>query len=303
MDISAPKIDAEVGLGREVLLAAAVESVRERFGATNGWREWVVEQIAWFMIRISQCQRAEQALRECAALRARDFWELDQQVEAESLALKLPRQPGKTVARLRQSRAGSDWLLARWRSLVKVEPTAWSEEQVALAMQLAGGAPEVNPAAPGFAATRVAELEAARPAVERHDALVRRLVEDGLSDAHVPGLAQLRAEQRSLDRRMARYTRELRAEPAPAPDVAQTKPMPTLAAPAIAKTKPTVPPIPPRIPQTNPFSPNLPTHIDGEEGDWVAEMREFALNNPSFSPLPGTFAPVPASGPARGRSV
>ena len=265
---------------------AAICSVRDRFGPRNGWQGWVVEQLAWLMLRISHCQQSEQKLRDHASLRALDFWEEDQQLAVEMLAPKLARDPARTVAKLRQTLAGSDWLMEQWRSLAQLDPTTWTEDQVALARQLAGGKPEINPAASGFAAARFAELEANRAKVAEHDALVRRMVEDGLSDAHVPGLAQLRRDQRFFDRQMKCYTRELTSGSAPATEKDKTKPITSIPAPTNDKTKPIAPPIATKIDQTKPYQGPLPTEIDGEPLDWLAELREFNQDNSSFGPLP-----------------
>ena len=283
--------------GTQAKFSAAMRSARERFAPRNGWQEWVVEQVAWLMIRISQGQQDEQQLRDHASFRAREFWEDDQKVAAATLGAKLSRQPAKTVAKLRQTLAGTDWLLVRWRSLARLDPANWTEDQVALANQMVGAEPGDDPAAPGFAMARVLELEAIRPKVAMHDAIVRGLVENGLSDAHVPGLATLRAEQRTLDRRMKFYTGELATEPAPAIAHDETKPFAPASFLSDDKTKPSATTTTSRSAQTNPFAAKLPPEIDDPLPDWLAGMPRFSQAKPVHPSMLGSFIPVAASRP------
>ncbi len=141
------------------------------------------------MVRIDRCSRIERRIRDLAAYRAIEFWDLDQKLEVETLALQIQKQPGKTVAKLRQTPAGCDWLLARWRFLAKLDPQAWTDQQRSLAGSLVGNDPILDPSAPGFAAEQVAELEVLRERVEEADEIARGLVEADLSD-DIPSLSR-----------------------------------------------------------------------------------------------------------------
>ncbi len=182
------------------------------FQPENDWQRWLTGEVAVLMVRITRCSRVEQRLRDWASYRAIDFWEDDQVLEVEILAAKLPRQPARTLARLRQSPAGCDWLIKRWRGLAQLDPGAWTEEQRALARQLVGGDELIDPTAPGFAAGQVADLAAQRSRVEEADAILREMVEADLSDDHVPGLGRLRRYQRSMHRQMQWYLNQLHGE-------------------------------------------------------------------------------------------
>lgn len=156
--------------------------------------------IATILVRLDRCERIERRLREYASYRAIDFWEDDQTLEVETLATKINKDPGRVVAKLRQSPAGCDWLLKRWRPLVRLEPAAWTDDQRTLAGLMLGGDQDTDPTAAGFAAGQVADLEAQRERVEQADAILRGLVEADLSDEGVSGLAKLRRYARSLHR-------------------------------------------------------------------------------------------------------
>ena len=74
------------------------------------------------MVRIDRCTRIERRLRDWASDRPIGFWDEDQALEVETLALKIGQQPRRVVRTLKQSTAGLDWLLKRWRSLAKADP-------------------------------------------------------------------------------------------------------------------------------------------------------------------------------------
>ena len=163
------------------------------------------------MIRINRCTRIERRMREYASYRAIDFWEDDQKVIVETLALKIYRDPARTVAKLRLTPVGCDWLQSRWRVLAKTNPTEWSPEQQMLAGVLVGGDPSVDPTTPGFAAEQVAELEARWLRVKESDEIARGLIEADLSD-EIPNLSRLRRYQRGLQRQMRWYVDQFHVE-------------------------------------------------------------------------------------------
>ena len=191
------------------LLTTQANDIYRAFKPRNGWQDWLTSEIAVIMVRINRCSRIERKLRDYAAYRAIDFWEEDQALEVATVAAKLERDPTRVVARLRQSPAGCDWLLQRWRALAEVAPPAWTDAQRTLAGRLGGE--DADPTKPGYAAGQVGALEAQRERVEEADAIVRGLVEADLSD-EVPGLARLRRYSRSLHRQMKWYIDQFHVE-------------------------------------------------------------------------------------------
>ena len=198
-----------------------VRDIYFSFKPRNGWQDWLTGAIATILVRIDHSERIERKLRDYASYRAIDFWEDDQSLEVETLASRIDRDPARVVAKLRQTPAGLDWLLKRWRLLETVKPERWTDEQRALAGRLVGGDSEVDPTRPGFAAEQVAELEAQRTRVEDADAILRGLVEADLSDDAVPGLAKLRRYARSLHRQLKWYVDQFQVK---YPDVIRDDP-------------------------------------------------------------------------------
>ena len=186
----------------------------ESFRPRNGWQDWLAGAIAALMGRIDQCGRVERQLRDWASYRAIDFWDEDQALEAETLGAKLGRNPARVVAQLRQTPAGCDWLLKRWHGLAQIRPDAWTDDQRALAGQLAGdSATAAEATAAGLIAVQLRNLQAQRERVEEGDALLRGLVASDLCDDKVAGLARLRRYARSLHQQMIWYVDQFDAEP------------------------------------------------------------------------------------------
>ncbi len=212
------------------------EAIRDSFRPRNGWQDWLASAIAVTLGRIDRVGRGERAMRDHAAFRAIDFWEDDQALAVEMLGSTIAKGPGKVVAKLQQTPAGCNWLIARWRALAKVEATDWTEEQRSLAGSLLGGDSEVDPMALGLARGRIAELVEHRGRVEQADAVDRSLVEAGLEDS-IPSLARLRGYERSLQRRLEWYVDQFHAEHPGTRDETRRKPILTGDSPG--ETKPT----------------------------------------------------------------
>jgi len=194
------------------LLEQQARDIHSAFQPRNGWQDWLTDTIATILLRINRSERVERKLRDWASYRAFDFWEDDQKLAVETLVLKLAREPARVVAKLRETPAGIDWLLARWRILARVEPRHWSDEQRELATRLVGGDAGGDPAEDGVVAERIGELEAYREQVEQADAIIRGLVEADLHDDGVPGLAKLRRYVRSLHRQLKWYVDQFHVE-------------------------------------------------------------------------------------------
>ena len=201
----------EEGMDSADALRAATKAALANFQPSNAWDHWVVEQIATLQVRISQTQGAERRLRDWAAYRAGDFWVEDQTLQVVTLAEQLPRHPARTVARLRQTPAGSDWLIARWEALAQVDVVAWTEDQRTLASHLLGftsGMAGTLDQTPDPQA-EIESLQTHRRRVTEADALTRNLVEARLSDQIGPDLARLQRTERGLLDRLRFFLAQL----------------------------------------------------------------------------------------------
>ncbi|MCP6259133.1 hypothetical protein NL429_29795, partial [Klebsiella pneumoniae] len=80
--------------------------------------------------------RMDRRQRDQSALRAEFFWEDDRRLMAIELGDRLGSKPEKTVARLRATPQGCDWLLGRWASLQGVLDAGktWDEAQSSIAL-------------------------------------------------------------------------------------------------------------------------------------------------------------------------
>ncbi len=193
-------------------LTFEANKIYKAFQPRNDWQDWVISMIATILVRLSRCDRIERRLRDMASLRAIDLWEEDQRLAVETLAVKLPKQPGRVVAQLRQTPIGIDWLIARWEGLARDESTGWTEAQNALARQLLGDNDAILPTEPGFARSRIEELRDLYDRIAEADAEIRSLVEADLSDAHVPGLAKHRRDKKAMFLQMKWYIDQFHIE-------------------------------------------------------------------------------------------
>jgi len=194
------------------LLERQAADIHEAFKPRNGWQDWLTTTIATIMLRINRSERIERKLRDMASLRAIDFWEDDQKLAVETVALRIGKQPAKVISTLRNTPAGIDWLIVRWRILSKIKPEDWNDAQRELAAQLVGGDPEVNPSQAGFVDERINELQTHRERIAQADAITRGLVEADLNDDKVAGLAKLRRYVRSLHRQLKWYVDQFHVE-------------------------------------------------------------------------------------------
>ena len=269
-EIKARLTAPEVGPTAAERLLRATESALRTFAPTNAWEAWVVEQIATLQVRISHAQGVERRLRDWAAYRAIDFWADDQQLQVCQLADQLPRHPSKTVARLRQTPTGCDWLIARWAELGLVDAQDWTEEQRTLASHLLGFTSEPAGTHGQTPTAHVANLRAHQARVAEADAITRSLVEASLTDSLGLDFARLQRFERSLLDRLRFFlaqltprTPSLPIPPVPPPD--ETKPL----SPPPDETKPLSPP----NDETKPLSPlndetkPLSTRADQDEVD------------------------------------
>jgi len=253
------------------LLEEQAGEIYEAFKPRNGWQDWLTGTIATLMLRINRSERVERKLRDYASYRAIDFWEDDQKLAVETIALKIAKEPARVVAKLREAPAGIDWLIARWRILARFEPSAWTEDQRDLASYLIGGDPMIDPSRPGFVAGSIAALETLRERVREADAIVRGLVEADLHDDGVPGLAKLRRHVRSLHRQLKWYVDQFHVEHPDRWDDPQRRP--AIYGPVVEKYRPRNP---------NQFEGKPEPHFDETKPTPVAEV---APENDETKPL------------------
>ncbi len=271
--LSDPTVVAETA----ELLERQADDIRSALQPRNGWQDWLTDTIATIILRINRSERIERKLRDWASYRAIDFWEEDQKLAVETVALKIGKEPARVVAKLRETPAGLDWLIARWRLLARVAPSEWSDAQRELAAWLIGGESAVDPSVAGFVAERIAELAAHRERVVEADAIVRGLVEADLSDDAVPGLAKLRRYVRSLHRQLKWYVDQFHVEHPDRWDDPRRRP---------ASEGPAV----------EAYRPRNPNHFEGKPAPPAAEVAPrfdetnpllvpTALGNPETKPL------------------
>ncbi len=150
------------------LLEQQTADIHAAFQPRNAWQDWVTGTIATIILRINRCERIERKLRDLASYRAIDFWEDDQALAVETVALKIGKEPAKTVARLRETPAGIDWLLA---ALADPRPgrAARLDRRPARPGDRAWSAATRRPTrrATGSSRERIAELEGHRDAGRR----------------------------------------------------------------------------------------------------------------------------------------
>src|SRR4051794_5723174 len=93
-------------------ITARCASWRPAFGPLDGEQEWLFKQMVVGSVRVERSQSRQARLKAYLALRATVCWEDDRRSEVEDRASRLRRSPSRTVAALRASRHGCDWLLA-----------------------------------------------------------------------------------------------------------------------------------------------------------------------------------------------
>lgn len=80
-------------------------------------QRWLLEQVADAAARLDYCQFMIRAQIDDMADRADLCWDEDRNRAAEEIAARLPKDPGRTASRLRESAQGCRWILARWDAL------------------------------------------------------------------------------------------------------------------------------------------------------------------------------------------
>ncbi len=249
-------------------------SVAVAAAPTNGWTRWVAGQVESLQIQICRSQEVELQFRQRAAFRAREFWYEDQNLHVEIQAEKLARNPGKTIAQLKMTPAGCDWLIRRWQTLGQTAPVDWTEDQKTLASHLAGQTYEAG-ATPGCSpAAAIATLRACRVRVEAADAMDRSLVQADLSDALGPDFARIRRCTQSLFTRLRFFLGLLAHESPSLATPAELLPIPVSPTPVSpAETKP------PEIVKTKPIEIARTKPIEPEPAAEVVYSQPVAIRS------------------------
>ena len=140
----------------------------------DAYQTWLLEVIATESARVDRCRGHESALRNEAVLRAEASWDDDRTRQAEEVAATLPKNPGRTCARLKATAPGCRLLREWWRGLGRaIEAGGWDADQEALALDLLG-VPKALRA--GAASPLDARGEAS--AIDRRKAVVAEQVAD-----------------------------------------------------------------------------------------------------------------------------
>ena len=236
----------------------------DRDPADPSWQDWVVDQVGHVRVQIVRAQGMETQLRDQAARRAETLWETDRRVEAEDRGADLKRLPGRTVAKLRQTPQGCDWLMERWQILARAAEAkgAWNEAQHHLALDLLGTPIEgrtdcaestVDPQADGgpslvaLARAALADLAGQRTRAEGADEVEQTLAAADCRDTPTRELARLRRYELALHKRLQWLMTELRGSapgqtPVVSPPMTAPNPPPrneAIPSPPAPETKPT----------------------------------------------------------------
>ena len=193
-----------------------------QFKPVNAWQDWIVQQVALTTFRINRIQRIERRLRDWRALRAIDFWEDDQRLEVETLALNMADEPAHTVSAMLASPAGCDWLIDRWQMLARIEFGSWTDAQRTLARHLGRGV--FVEWTPELIANHIIGLENQRERIIEIDTIARTLIEADLCEDLTPAQTRLRRYERTLTTRLKWYTEQLKLTPPERPLYSQFRP-------------------------------------------------------------------------------
>ena len=268
------------GLCASAVVPESLELIQERASEwfhplkpQNEYHAWLVDKITIYSLRIDRGERMERRLRDRKSLRAELAWDEERKLEVEALGARLPSRPAESVAALRRTTVGCDWLIGRWTMLEKVAAGGpWTPEQARLAFDLLATPPEFRdrrqpgdldpesddsrPAA--VAARERARLLEHRATIAELDEVDRALTEADLFDESHPELKRLRRQEATLHNRLRWCLAELRHisihfkpnpeliprwvadlnppldEPTPEPEAAEPTPEPKAAEPKAA---------------------------------------------------------------------
>ena len=227
-------------------------------------REWLRRQVERTIRRIDRGERIEDRLRLEAVWRASATWDEDRTLAAENIARHLQREPARTVARLRQTPQGCDWLIGHWEALARVAEgadDAWTDEQTQLAHDLLGTlvvarddsallvGDQATPERAALARCMIAELDECRVTAAEADEIAQVQAAADLVDLPTPDLARLRRYDTALHRRLHWLMAALQTAPVEA--VSPARPAEALA-PVVASEASAPAPPPDGAPRNEP---------------------------------------------------
>jgi hypothetical protein len=249
-------------------VAQRLEDWRSAYKPEGAAQEWLYTQLVVQSVRVDRCQREEATLRAYQAERASLCWDEDRQLAAEILGDGLANKSSLTVAKLRQTKQGCEWLLERWCGLgaVLARGGEWNRAQQQLALDLLG-TPRLfrdRLELPETAESRSEVVNAAIAAIEARladalnglDAHERCLTEEGREPRPSQALAQLRRYEAACMRKLEWAREQLR----PGRRIRQPAPNDQPAGTAQPDAKPGVPPAPepaPAVAERPPFDARL----------------------------------------------
>jgi hypothetical protein len=128
------------------LFEERADAYRRRYKPADAHEEELVGRMALDDLRSERCRVLYAVLINRHAGRACDAWDLDRRAEAEELATRLPRDPGRVSAALRATRHGCELMIERWEALGVIIGHAggWDEAQRSMALDLLGVHPALR---------------------------------------------------------------------------------------------------------------------------------------------------------------
>ncbi len=210
------------------LIAARIVAWTPVLAPRDKFDAWLVEQVAVSSVRIEHCQAHENSLRTGQATRAALCWDIDRECDAEDLGATLARSPAKVARKLRRTKQGCQWMIARWEGLGRVLEFKgdWDEAQRRLALDLLGlsielrdGPTPLDGDRPALIRDQLSRLRSlVAQALEELDEQERAAAEVGLGPDYDKSVSLCRRYEAACVRRMDQAHAQLRknrkAEPA-----------------------------------------------------------------------------------------
>src|SRR5262249_42558709 len=99
---------------------ARYNEFRSQWRPFDSYDDWLCEVASIESVKADCGQRHLIALKTDQARRAQTRWQADRMTEAERIAEKLIKSPGRVVLELKGFLQGAQWLILRWEGLVNV---------------------------------------------------------------------------------------------------------------------------------------------------------------------------------------
>jgi hypothetical protein len=243
-----------------VLVDGDDQALEERFDAyiaefrPESPHEFVlVAEMALDDVRMKRCGTLFEIQCHEYATRAQLCWDQDRRLEAEDLAVRLRRDPGRIALRLQRTSQGCALMIERWEALGRIfrETGKWSDAQRSLALDLLGVPPELREGRTpidareslspddarafrlGVVDQQIARLTQRKEEIlDPLDADERTIAEAGIGAELTPALQRLHRYESACSRRFFKalkyFTdRNRKRKPAPAETFQAPEPYPT----------------------------------------------------------------------------